>query len=346
MPRKKLGPRVRGPYRHRRRWQLQLVGFGDQGGQTATPTYATRAKALRMKRLLLKQIGVDGRSVGESLDAYEDYLIRKGNKSDSVATTLFRLRAFFDADEELTDLTADRCQELYDELTALVAVDTHRNTLGQAKTFGQWLVRKKKWLPDNPLAEIEGEGERSVGKEQLGIDEARKWETAARALADQGDLSAIANLTAFYLGLRPGEVVARVARDLDDGGSILWIRRGKTKKSRRYLEVPEPLRVYLLETAANKAPSDRLFPFRRAWVNDHTARICRLAKVPRVVAHSLRGLHSTLAREAGATGNLVAQALGHASFDVTKRHYLAAGADDRANQQRMLRVIKGGKKTD
>jgi hypothetical protein len=35
----------------------------------------------------------------------------------------------------------------------------------------------------------------------------------------------------------------------------------------------------------------------------------------------LRGLHATLALEAGATGNLVATALGHGSFAITARHY-------------------------
>lgn len=40
-----------------------------------------------------------------------------------------------------------------------------------------------------------------------------------------------------------------------------------------------------------------------------------------VCSPSLRGLHSTLAIEAGATASLVAAALGHGSFAVTARHY-------------------------
>ena len=51
---------------------------------------------------------------------------------------------------------------------------------------------------------------------------------------------------------------------------------------------------------------------------------CRRAQVPQVCPHSLRGLHASLALQAGATGEMVAQALGHGSFQVTARHYATA----------------------
>ena len=198
-------------------------------------------------------------------------------------------------------------------------------------------------LTRNPFADVEPMGRRSEGKEQLTIDEARKWIALAHQLAEEGNIGAIGNLTAFYLGMRPGEVVARTVRDLDDNGRIIWIRRGKTKKSQRHLEIPKPLRPLLLQRAAGKEPHELLFPFRREWVNKNTRRLCKKAGVPRVVAHSLRGLHSTLAHDAGATGHLVAEALGHTSFRVTQRHYLAAEASDRANQQRTLEAIHRGR---
>jgi hypothetical protein len=58
---------------------------------------------------------------------------------------------------------------------------------------------------------------------------------------------------------------------------------------------------------------------------------------PRPCPHSLRGLHATLALEAGATSELVARALGHGSFEITARHY--ASPDSVANA-RALRVLK------
>ena len=43
----------------------------------------------------------------------------------------------------------------------------------------------------NPFAEVEVVGRRRKGKQQLRIDEARKYEAAARELADRGDVGAI-----------------------------------------------------------------------------------------------------------------------------------------------------------
>lgn len=57
--------------------------------------------------------------------------------------------------------------------------------------------------------------------------------------------------------------------------------------------------------------------------------LCKLANVPRVCPHSLRGLHATLAVEEGVAGEAVARALGHTTFEMTAKHY--ASADSVAN---------------
>ena len=67
-------------------------------------------------------------------------------------------------------------------------------------------------------------------------------------------------------------------------------------------------------------PSHHLYRGRKYYVN-HIKRLCRLAGVPEVVPHSLRGLHATLALEGGATADAVAKALGHSSFAITEQHY-------------------------
>lgn len=64
--------------------------------------------------------------------------------------------------------------------------------------------------------------------------------------------------------------------------------------------------------------------------------ICTKAAVPRVCAHSLRGLHATLATEAGATPQLVANALGHTSPQVAQRHYTDQAATHRANTRKVI----------
>ncbi len=59
-------------------------------------------------------------------------------------------------------------------------------------------------------------------------------------------------------------------------------------------------------------------------------RLCRLANVPIICPHSLRGLHATLALEGGATADSVAKALGHGSFAMTARHCTESSVLDAA----------------
>ncbi len=44
------------------------------------------------------------------------------------------------------------------------------------------------------------------------------------------------------------------------------------------------------------------------------------ARVPKVTAHGMRGLHGTLAVDSGITSHAVASALGHESFKTTAAH--------------------------
>ncbi len=47
----------------------------------------------------------------------------------------------------------------------------------------------------------------------------------------------------------------------------------------------------------------------------------RTSSVPKVTAHGMRGLHSTLALEAGVTGAVVAASLGHEDISTTIESY-------------------------
>jgi integrase len=116
----------------------------------------------------------------------------------------------------------------------------------------------------------------------------------------------------LVMGLRAGEVVSRVVRDLDDGGQLFWIPDSKTEAGKRTLQVPEVLRPYLLALAEGKKSDELLFGYHdRNWPRKWVARICKAAGVPRVTAHGMRGLHGTLAVETGRSAHAVAAALGH-----------------------------------
>ena len=344
------GEKVHGPYQHGVRWRL-VRKLGDR---QEVISFSSENEARRRKREIEKEIA--GRSVSE---AVQDHIVSKrelGLRASTVTRAEFHLRRFFQLDGEVDgktmpfahtgglveDLTQRRCADLYAALMKGVAVDTHRNALSAAKLFGAWCVDKG-WVATNPVAGVKPIGERNRGKKQLRIDEARKLVDLCIVKANAGDDAAVGVLTALLLGMRASEITDRVVRDLDDDGRLLWIEHGKTKRSRRTLEVPALLRPYLLAMAKGRAPDEQLFGRRvtkrgnkrgRFWLIHWLHEYCDEANVPRVCTHSLRGLHATLATDAGATSHIVAGALGHSSPAVTHAHYIDGTTARRATARR------------
>jgi len=58
----------------------------------------------------------------------------------------------------------------------------------------------------------------------------------------------------------------------------------------------------------------------------------------------LRGLHSTLAVDAGVSADAVANALGHESFKTTAESHVEPEAVTRTKQRRVLKVLAGGRR--
>ena len=285
------------------------------------------------------------------MDKYEIYLRdEKGNKPGSVATTIHRLGRFFvEAELPLGSLSEAKCAVYYDQLRGTitrlgkpVAVDVHRNTLAEAKTFLRWCC-KRRWLGRNPLETVEGIGKRKHGKPQLRIDEARRWMAAALRLADEGEDGAVGAMMSLLMGMRAGEIVSRVVRDVDDGGRLLWIPEAKTEAGRRTLEVPGVLRPYLVRLVKGRDSQALLFEQHwRDWVRKWVARICKEARVPAVSAHGMRGLHATLAMDARVTGHVVAASLGHETVSTTETSYARREAVSGARQRKAIRVLEEG----
>jgi integrase len=97
------------------------------------------------------------------------------------------------------------------------------------------------------------------------------------------------------------------------------------------------------QLADGKKPEALLFGVHwRDWPRESVQRICEAAGVPRVTAHGMRGLHSTLAMEAGVTGHVVAASLGHESVSTTIQSYAKPEAVAGAQQRRALTVLVGG----
>lgn len=327
------GAKAYGPYAEDRggttKWRVTLVG---PGGRRASRLYETQEAAEAVARSARRKVGIA--SVGKMVTLYIDYLRLKGIRPRSISTTEHRLTRLTKSvyDRPITDLTSAVATKLYLGLTQHYAVDTHRNMLGQARSWGKWVV-KAGHAKTNPWTDVEGVGERSYGKEEIRIDEARAmW----RVVKDKADEGSVAVALALSLGLRSGEIRAIVARDVDADGSVLWVaaRRGKTRHAKRQLLVPLPLRAPLKELAKY---GGRLFPRSRGWLLKVVKRTARRAGIEgNFTAHGLRGLHATLKVEFEAAQ----RDLGHKpGSSVTENHYLAPGTVERATARRVWEVL-------
>jgi integrase len=359
-------PRILGPYLEPRGYRVVHV---TRSGARTSYYAETEKAALRIVAALELELAQPDKTIKQALAAYETFMKDvKGNKPNSIDQTQRKLRRFFgDLSITVADLNERRCRALYETLRTStrqrklppaaegltvanaktagkpVSVDYHRNALAEAKTFLRWCV-KEGMIDENPLEAVEGVGRRRHGKAQLRIDEARKWLRTAVDLASDGEAGAVAAMATLLMGLRASETIQRVVRDLDDEGRLLWIPDSKTEAGKRAVLVPEPLRPFLRALAEGKRSEQLLFGKHwRDWPREWVQRICRRAGVVQVTAHGMRGLHATLAVEAGSTGPVVAAAMGHESFaQTTARSYARREAIGKARQDRVLTVMVGG----
>lgn len=339
--------RVNGPYREDGKWRIYLI----DGSSRKSFLYHSRAEAEAMKAGLAAKVSTltaPVRTVGETLADYRDYRVRTRGVLPKTAEDHCRhLRALLPLDCPLTALTAEQAQRLYlafvkrrNHYTGKpLSVATHQWVLRIAKCWGRFLL-KSGATAINPFADVEPIGKSNAGKTQLTRDEAQRLSQLALQRATAGDTAAVGILLMLHLGLRQGEVCARVARDIDTGGQVLIIPFGKTATSRRRLKVPAWLQPHLVRLGEGKSPTELLFsddgvrrrPHQYFWRKVHE--LCKAAGVPQVCPHSLRGLHATLAIEEGAAGEAVARALGHKSFEVTAKHYASADSVTNARLRR------------
>lgn len=330
MRRRKRGERIHGPYKHRQRWRIVVI---SPSGERDTHSFETKEQAQAVIRDARAQVAAEGVTVTAALDAYEQHQRDRGSSAGHVRTTRHRLDALFAGalDDELWSVTPARARMLYAALAKRQATDTHRNTLGQARTFGRWAA-KQGWLRRDPFAAVEGKGKRKAGKPQLRIDEARQLVATALELVAGGDAGALATLLALLLNMRASEIARVVPRDVDDGGRLLWIDVAKSAAGRRALEVPEVLREPL-RTLTPALGRDR------SWVYRHVKRVAAAAGLENVTPHGLRGTHASLARAAGVTGPVVAASLGHSSPAVTDRHYARDEARRAGATKTVLKLV-------
>lgn len=130
-------------------------------------------------------------------------------------------------------------------------------------------------------------------------------------------------------------------------GQSVYVHGTKTKNARRKLELYAPVAELLAKHCRNRPDSERVFAANLPkqpsanWAYKRLKKICAQLEIPSICPHSLRGLHSSLALEAGATTHHVAKALGHASFGTTARHYAKPESIEVGRAHRFVAALHG-----
>jgi integrase len=346
MPRRKTeGYRIRGPYRKRSRWVLDII---DPAGRRSLEPFGTEREARDFARVLMEK-AANLVTTDEAIEKYLQHLRDRGNKEGSIVTATYRLDGWLDGWRPVKHVTPAMLEAKYCARAREVKADTHRNELRQIKAFFSWCKRQR-WISRSPAENIEPTGRRSAGKTQLTRTEASAFFSRAMGLARKGDVKALAVATVLIAGCRSSELRERVVRDLD--GDVLVIPGGKTEHARRRIDLTHELAELLARHCEGKKPSDRIFAsdwskkkerencqMSATWLRDAAREVCDSSEVVRVTPHGLRGSHATLSVEAGNTAEMVARHLGQAGPEVTRRHYIAEGTEQKAQQRGFLRVV-------
>lgn len=328
--------RVYGPYPERNgRWRVVVI---DARGERTTRLFASKARALSLRDAVRAQAAA--RTIEVALQTYLEWMAAEGRTTRTVETTRQRLCGLLGpALKAGVGLVTERwATDLYTIYSSRVAVDTHRNALGQCKTFWRWMARRH-WVRTLVWDLVEGSGKRKRGKHQLRVDEARAlWAVIADQFQDD---RALAVGLALLLGLRASELVSLVPRDVDAGGTLLWVPGTKSAAAYRQLDVPPELRKPLL----TRSGQQRILPYRREWVRDSAHWACRRAGVSMIGAHGLRGLHATLRVLWGSLSRDMGHSGSAAGAQVTLTSYLAPGTVERATAHNVSTAVLEGRST-
>jgi integrase len=282
---------------------------------------------------------VTGHTIATAIELYVADCQRRGLKS--VKTIGFRLHGLLGAagDRPLRSLTVTVARDLFARRSGATSGDTQHGELAAARQFVAF-CRSEGWMVGDPFAELSPTKPKSRArrKQQHRIDEARRFIDCAAGAGEEG----VAAAMALLMDLRASEIIGRRVRDVDNRGTILVIEEAKSDAGERRLGIPEELRAPIAQLCANRKADDLLFPGRtRRWVDYHVRRICGMAQVPVIGPHGLRRTHSSISVGEVSVEH-VALAMGHASATVTRRHYLAPGAEQTGRARAALRVLKGG----
>lgn len=324
---------IYGPYppsKGRSRWRVQVYDPATQ--RKLSVTAANRAEAIKLRdQLTLEVKSATPISLYEVLEQFLEYKRSVMSKEAMVEQLGKKLRQLI-PDGPVQAITPQKAESYYLAETKRVGkfgvlkAATHHMRLRLAKEFFSWLVRRG-MASINPFENVEPIGRVNTGKAQPRETDAKTLDALLFRKAAEGDEGALALLVQLYLGTRPSEVLALTVGACESEATRIYVPGTKTKNARRKLELYAPVAALVARHCEGRPIGERLFAANLDhqpspnWMYKRLHRYCDEAGIPRICPHALRGLHSSLAMAAGATTHNVAQALGHASFSTTARHY-------------------------
>lgn len=342
--------RVYGPYQHGKQWRIQFSRGSRKARQTRYEAFATRIEAEAC--ITGARDEAQGTTVRQAVDRFIARARMRGLVENTIDNYEFRLARLLDlprnANKPLRWIRT-RGAELYRATTKGAASDTHINGLNIGRMWGAFCV-KEKLLKVNPFAGVEPHGRKARGadKPRLSVDESRVLEAHCFEHAD--DPNRVLTYAYLMLGKRASELTGITARDLDDDGWLIRIRRAKTVASIRPIPVPERLREMLLGLAKGKTPDAPLFTnmsgeaMSRFVARDRVRAVLKAAGVTVQPPQALRRTFTDNAERQGFALRSIAEQVGHTSASVTRRSYMSPETLEAGRVERNLKVIQGGQR--
>src|SRR5205807_6322161 len=179
---------------------------------------------------------------------------------------------------------------------------------------------KQRWTRDNPIERVEIPSDvEAVRIHVLSAEEEKQYFTAAAKHQDLSDLGRLM----LNQGMRPEEVLALSKFDLNLERAQLQVRSGKSKASRRTLDLTPESRAILARRIAGE--SSWIFPAPRkpgqhvARLNNAHDAVCAKAALSFCI-YDLRHTFATRMAEAGIDLATLAAILGHGSIRIVQRY--------------------------
>jgi len=215
---------------------------------------------------------------------------------------------------KLAEVTTEMASDYRDERLKTVKPATVYQELSLMRRMFNVARREWKWLKDNPVADLSF----SVGNSNA----RRRWLTLEeeKLLLDCASPEWLKDVITFALhtGMRRGEILALLWRDVDLNRSLMRVENSKNSEKR---SIPMSKTVHdLLKNMKVRDITGRVFPVTESALKDGFERAVGKAKIEDFHFHDLRHTFATRLVQNGIDIYVVKELLGHKTITMTMRY--------------------------